>query len=161
MHFISFFGPALIAPGIWHPERIAFVVLGLLSGPLLTQAWATAASGPVVGRLEWPSVWCLYAVVQILLGIGLEFFLGVDEAVNQPGHSGYERFRTRVLAGKLWGGTPDVLAAAGPRWSAAAAAGKGAGGRANGKAANGGGAAAVYADDTAGERDANGHDKHA
>jgi hypothetical protein len=55
--------------------------------------------------------------MQCLLGVGTEALLGVSERVNLPGEVGYERFRRAVRAGRLWGGMPDVLAAAGDRWA--------------------------------------------
>jgi hypothetical protein len=65
VHFLLFFGPALVAPGVWHLERIAFVVVALLSGPVAAQAASYWAAGGEPGwRLEWAGVWCLFAVVQ-------------------------------------------------------------------------------------------------
>jgi hypothetical protein len=62
------------------------------------------------------------AVVQCLLGVGTEALLGVSERrgaphCNAPGQIGYERMRRAVREGRLWGGMPDVVAAAGDRWA--------------------------------------------
>jgi hypothetical protein len=70
MHFLAFFGPAMVAPGIWKLERMAFVVLGMLTGPMLTQAWTAKVAGYPEYRLEWPAVWCLCNWAEIGVGWG-------------------------------------------------------------------------------------------
>lgn len=109
VHFLMFFGPALVVPGVWALERKAFVVAMMLTGPVATQAASYWASGGDPSwRLEWAGVWCLFAVVQCLLGVFVETCMGVDHDIMEPGHSGWQRYADLVRAGKLFGGVPGV-----------------------------------------------------
>jgi hypothetical protein len=104
-----FFGPALVVPGVWAAERKAFVVAMMLTGPIATQlASYWAADGEPSWRMEWAGVWCLFAVVQCLLGVAVEGLMGVHQGSMEPGNNGHKRFAALVRAGKLFGGVKGV-----------------------------------------------------
>jgi hypothetical protein len=62
MHCFGMFGPSLLFGSTYH--RFIIVLL-FASGPLMTE-WLVWGGGQAVRRLEWPSIWCLFAVSQCL-----------------------------------------------------------------------------------------------
>lgn len=60
-HFFAMFGPSLLFGSTYH--RLLILLL-LASGPLMTE-WLVWGGGQDVRRLEWPSIWCLFAVAQV------------------------------------------------------------------------------------------------
>ncbi|WIA32090.1 hypothetical protein OEZ86_002941 [Tetradesmus obliquus] len=67
-HFFAMFGPSLLFGSTYH--RLLILLL-LASGPLMTE-WLVWGGGQDVRRLEWPSIWCLFAVAQVAGILGLE-----------------------------------------------------------------------------------------
>ncbi|GBF93605.1 hypothetical protein Rsub_06325 [Raphidocelis subcapitata] len=106
IHFFVFSGPALLAPGVWHPERLAFFAASFFLGPLASQLASYRASGGDPGwRLEWAGVWCLFAGAQCILGVATEWLLGVDDfGVLRPGGAGFLRYKKAAAAGAVFDG---------------------------------------------------------
>jgi hypothetical protein len=61
MHCFAMFGPSLLFGSTYH--RIIILLL-FTSGPLMTE-WLVWGGGQAVRRLEWPSIWCLFAAAQV------------------------------------------------------------------------------------------------
>jgi hypothetical protein len=57
VHFLCFFLPAVVAPGVWAPDRKALATICLITGPLTSQFFARRLSGETGWRLEWAGVW--------------------------------------------------------------------------------------------------------
>uniref|UniRef100_A0A383VV54 Uncharacterized protein n=1 Tax=Tetradesmus obliquus TaxID=3088 RepID=A0A383VV54_TETOB len=62
LHFFAMFGPSILFGSTYH--RL-LMVLVLVTGPLMSE-YLVWGGGQAVRLLEWPSIWCLFSVAQML-----------------------------------------------------------------------------------------------